>query len=226
MGIFSRLELLIGKEAVLTLKNKRVVLFGVGGVGGYVFEGLVRSGVGHITIVDNDKFSKSNINRQIGALNSSLDRLKVDVLEERAKDINPLITIEKITEFYPSKTEIDFSLFDYVIDAVDTVSSKLIIIEKAIQANVKIISSMGTGNKTDPSKVKLTDIYKTSTDPLARVMRYELKKRGIKKLKVVYSDEVPVKTENKEIASNIFVPATAGLLIASEAVKDLTKANK
>ncbi len=222
MEEFSRLELLIGKEALTALKNKRILLFGVGGVGSYVFEGLVRSGLGHITIVDNDTVCKSNINRQLEAVHSTIGKLKVDVLKERALDINPNVSIQTIAEFYPSKTEIDFSQFDYIIDAIDTVSSKLMIIEKAVQSNVKIISSMGTGNKTDPSKVKLTDIYKTSTDPLARVMRYELKKRGIKKLKVVYSDELPIKTEDKIIASNAFVPATAGLLIASETVKDLT----
>ena len=230
-NIFSRTEMLIGKDSVSHLKDCRVAVFGIGGVGGYVAEALARSGVGKLDLYDNDTVSPSNINRQIYALHSTVGRLKTTVAHERLKDINPEINVKENNMFVlPSNIdEIDFSVYDYVIDAIDTVSGKIAIIEKATKEKIPVISSMGTGNKTDPTRFKITDIYKTSVCPLARVMRYELKKREIKKLKVLFSEEEPFKPQQTEAtgkpvpASISFVPSVAGLIIAGEVIKDLIK---
>lgn len=227
--IFSRTEMLIGKDALSRLKDCRVAVFGIGGVGGYVAEALARSGVGSLDLFDNDTVSLSNINRQIFALYSTVGKLKTAVAKERLTDINPGIKIKEHNIFVlPSNIdEIDFSVYDYIIDAIDTVSGKIAIIEKAKKENIPVISSMGTGNKTDPTKFEITDIYKTSVCPLARVMRYEMKKRGIKKLKVLFSPEEPRKTSssadgNRPVPASIaFVPPVAGLIIAGEVIKDL-----
>lgn len=231
--IFSRTEMLIGKDALSRLKDCRVAVFGIGGVGGYVAEALARSGVGSLDLFDNDTVSLSNINRQIFALHSTVGKLKTAVAHERLKDINPDIEIKEHNIFVlPSNIdEIDFSVYDYVIDAIDTVSGKIAIIEKSAKEKIPVISSMGTGNKTDPTRFEITDIYKTSVCPLARVMRYEMKKSGIKKLKVLFSPEEPKKPSptadgSKPVPASIaFVPPVAGLIIAGEAVMDLIKAD-
>lgn len=230
---FSRTEMLIGNESVEKLKNSRVAVFGVGGVGGYVVEALARAGVGNITLIDNDTVSKSNINRQIIALSSTVGRLKTEVMRERILDINNEAKVDCVNKFVLPENidEFDFSEYDYVVDAIDTVSGKLAIIEKAYGEGVPVISSMGTGNKLDPTKFEIADINKTSVCPLARVMRYELKKRGVKKLKVLYSKEEPVKPQIEEKnekckavpASISFVPSAAGLIIGAEVIKDLIK---
>lgn len=230
---FERTELLFGEVNMQKIYNSKVIVFGVGGVGGYVCEALVRSGISNITIVDNDYVCESNINRQIIALNSTLGQAKCDVMEKRIKDINPLCKVTKKICFYlpENKEEFDFSSYDYVIDCIDTITAKISIIEECSKLGTKIISAMGAGNKLNPLDLRVTDIYKTKIDPLARVMRYELKKRGIKKLKVVYSEEYPKRDNikineqtNKPIpASNAFVPSTMGLIIASEVIKDLIK---
>lgn len=224
MNDFSRLELLIGSEAVLKLKNKRVAVFGAGGVGGYVLEALARCGVGNIDVFDNDDISPSNINRQILALHSTMGQPKVAVAENRLKDINPEICVlgRKIFFMPDNANDYDFGLYDYVIDAVDTVVAKLCIIEKSINANVPVISCMGTGNKLDPTALKIDYIENTSVCPLARVMRRELKKRNIEKIKALYSTEPP-KSGGETVGSTPFVPPAAGLIIAAEVIKDLIK---
>lgn len=225
--------MLIGKDAVEKLNNSRVAVFGVGGVGGYVVEALSRAGVGNIDIIDNDTISVSNLNRQIIALNSTVGKNKVDVLKARLLDINPNLKVETYKCFFTRNTEFDFSKYDYVVDAIDTVVGKLELIIRAKSANVPIICSMGTGNKMNPTMFEVADISKTSVCPLAKVIRQELKKRRIKKVKVVYSKEIPLKpivTEDMDVetkggriapASNSFCPAVAGLIIASEVIKDL-----
>lgn len=230
---FLRTEMLIGKDAVEKLNNSRVAVFGVGGVGGYVVEALSRAGVGNIDIIDNDTISVSNLNRQIIALNSTIGKNKVDVLKARLLDINPNLKVETYKCFFTRNTEFDFSKYDYVVDAIDTVVGKLELITRAKSANVPIICSMGTGNKMNPTMFEVADISKTSVCPLAKVIRQELKKRRIKKVKVVYSKEMPLKpivaedmnveTKGGRIApaSNSFCPAVAGLIIASEVIKDL-----
>lgn len=230
---FLRTEMLIGKDAVEKLNNSRVAVFGVGGVGGYVVESLSRAGVGNIDIIDNDTISVSNLNRQIIALNSTVGKNKVDVLKARLLDINPNLKVETYKCFFTRNTEFDFSKYDYVVDAIDTVVGKLELITRAKSANVPIICSMGTGNKMNPTMFEVADISKTSVCPLAKVIRQELKKRRIKKVKVVYSKEIPLKpivTEDMDVetkggriapASNSFCPAVAGLIIASEVIKDL-----
>lgn len=225
MEIFSRTEKLIGKAALEKLKNSRVAVFGVGGVGGYVVEALARSGVGALDLIDNDRVSESNINRQIIALRSTIGKQKTEVAAARVKDINPEIKVRTHNVFFLPETadSFDFSLFDYVVDAIDTVSGKIALIESAKRANVPVISSMGTGNKLDPTVFEVADISKTSVCPLARVMRRELKKRGIEKVKVVYSKEEPKETEGGVPSSIAFVPPVAGLIIAGEVVKDLIK---
>lgn len=224
--------MLIGKNALATLKKSRVAVFGAGGVGGYVIEALARSGVGAIDIIDNDTVSESNINRQIIALRSTISLLKTEVVKKRVEDINPECKVTVYATFVlPENIDaFDFGKYDYVVDAIDTVSGKLAIIEKAYNEGVPVISSMGTGNKLDPTKFSVTDISKTSVCPLARVMRYELKKRGIKKLKVLFSTEEPIKpnTEKDERGkvppgSISFVPSVAGLIIGGEVIKDLIK---
>ncbi|MBQ9743565.1 MAG: tRNA threonylcarbamoyladenosine dehydratase [Clostridia bacterium] len=232
MEWLSRTELLLGKDSVDRLKNKRVIVFGVGGVGGYVCEALARSGVGYIDIVDNDTVSLSNINRQIIALNSTVGQYKVDVMEKRMKDINPDITVQSYNLFYTPDTEgeLDLSGYDYIVDAIDTVSGKISLAVRAEALGIKIISSMGAGNKLDPTAFRVADIYKTSVCPLARAMRTELKKRGVKSLKAVYSEEKAISPDYPEEmralkklppASCAFIPSVVGLIVASEVIKDL-----
>lgn len=230
---FSRTELLLGSEGMQRLKNSKVIIFGVGGVGSYTVEALARSGIGSITIVDNDDIALTNINRQLPATHKTVGKLKAQVIAEHIKEINPSCQVNAIPLFYSDETceEIDLSEFDYVIDAIDTVSSKLLIAEKCSALNVKIISSMGAGNKLDPTKFEVSDIYKTSVCPLAKVMRRELKKRGISKLKVVFSKEEarkPLTSEDVEVSSKrqiagsvAFVPSVVGLIIAGEVIKDI-----
>ena len=231
---FERTELLLGAEAMERLRNSRVVIFGVGGVGGYVTEALARSGVGAFELVDRDVVSVTNLNRQIIATWKTIGRDKTEVMAERIADINPQaqVTLHKCFFLPETADQFDFSTYDYVVDAVDTVTAKIEIILRAQQAGVPVISSMGAGNKLDPSKFEVADIYKTSVDPLARVMRRELKKRGVRKLKVVYAKEEPMKplgrieadpeAGRKDVpGSSAFTPSAAGLLIASEVVKDL-----
>ena len=219
---FSRTAQLLGNENVENLFDKHVIVFGVGGVGGYVVEALARSGIGKISIVDNDVINESNINRQIIALHSTVGMQKVEVLKNRILDINPECQVFVYNQFFlpENSNDFDFSIYDYVVDAVDTVTAKLEIIKKSKESNVPVISSMGTGNKLNPMGFKVSDISKTKVCPLARVMRNELKKRGISKVKCVYSEENPV-IQTQTPASVAFVPPVAGLLIASEVVKDL-----
>jgi tRNA A37 threonylcarbamoyladenosine dehydratase len=245
---FSRTQLIFGEESMQKLRNSRVAVFGVGGVGGYAVEALARSGVGTIDIIDDDKVCLTNINRQIIATHKSIGKYKVDVAEERIHDICPDIVVNKHKCFYMPETadQFDFTQYDYIVDAIDTVKGKLELVRQANIAEVKIISSMGAGNKVDPTAFKVADIYKTSVCPLAKVMRYELRKMGIKKLKVVYSEEqairpykdmsiscrkhcvCPAGTERKCTArrdipgSTAFVPSVVGLIIAGEVIKDLT----
>jgi len=229
---FIRTSMLLGEDALTRLASSRVIVFGIGGVGGYVVEGLTRAGIGRLDLVDKDVVSLSNINRQIIALTSTVGQYKADVAAARVRDINPSCEVTTYNTFYlpENKDMFDFSMYDYIVDCVDTVTAKLLIIENAKSAGVPVISSMGTGNKTDPSRFKISDIFKTSVCPLAKVMRRELKKRGIDKLKVVYSDEEPIvpsvrkRESGKDVpASCSFVPSVAGLIIAGEVVKDLIK---
>ncbi len=231
---FSRTELLIGAEGINKLSQSRVAVFGIGGVGGYVVEALVRSGIGAIDLIDNDKVSLTNINRQIVATHKTIGQYKVDVAKERCLDINPDVKVNKINLFYTPETadSIDFSQYDYVVDAIDTVVGKLEIIQRAKKAGIPVISSMGAGNKMHPELFEVADISKTSVCPLAKVIRQELKKRKIKKVKVVYSKEVPIKSDIKIDessfkrripGSNAFVPSVAGLIIAGEVIKDLIR---
>ncbi len=228
---FSRTELLIGKDGVKKLSEAHVAVFGLGGVGGHVVEALVRSGIGKIDLIDNDKVSLSNLNRQLIATHSTIGRYKVDVAEERIKDINPNVITKKYQTFYTPETadEFDFSQYDYVIDAIDTVVGKISLVEKCKEYNVPVICSMGAGNKMDPTKFEVDDISKTSVCPLAKVMRQELRKRKIKDVKVVYSKELPIrpKTNGERVPASIsFVPSVVGLIIAGEVIKDLIGYNK
>lgn len=230
MSIFERTELLIGKENVEKLSSSNVAVFGAGGVGSYTVEALVRGGIGHISVFDGDCVAQSNINRQLIATSDTIGKDKVTVAKERSLKINPDIDFHAEKIFFSKENAdlMDFSKFDYIVDAIDTVSSKLLLIEKAKAENIPIISCMGTGNKLDPTKFEITDISKTSVCPLARVMRYELKKRGIKNVKVLYSKEEPVKTNlfenSKSVPGSIsFVPSVAGLIIAGEVIKDIIK---
>ncbi len=225
--ILIRTAYVLGQDNVKILSSKHIAIFGLGGVGGYAAEALARSGIGELSLIDHDVVSSSNINRQIIALYSTVGKLKVEVLKERLLDINPNLIIHTYPLFFAADTQqkIDFNQFDYVVDAIDSVSSKILLIQKVKELNIPIISSMGTGNKIDPSKLVVTDIYKTAICPLAKVMRYELRKRGIQKLKVIYSTELPIVSKEKEdkriVGSTAFVPPAAGLLIASEVVKDI-----
>ena len=220
---FSRTEGLLGEEAVKYLHNCRVAVFGVGGVGGFTVEALARSGVGIIDIIDKDTVCESNLNRQIIALHSTIGQDKVDVLKQRILDINPNAVVHAHKCFFLPETrgQFDFSQYDYVVDAVDTVTAKIELVMACSETGVPIISSMGAGNKLDPTAFEVADIYKTSVCPLARVMRRELKKRDVKCLKVVYSKEEPV-VRRETPASIAFVPSVAGLIIAGEVIKDLT----
>lgn len=240
MNKFARTKLLLGQDGIDKLQASRVAVFGVGGVGGYVCEALVRSGIGTFDIIDNDKVCESNINRQIIATTKTIGRDKVDVMRERMQDINPDVTVNIHKCFFlpENADEFPFEEYDYVVDAVDTVTAKIALVMKCKEKNVPIISSMGAGNKLDASAFKVSDIYKTKVCPLAKVMRHELKKRGVKKLKVVYSEELPLtpikggtnmcEKEDSTIVkratpgSVAFVPSVAGLIIAGEVVKDLT----
>lgn len=227
---FVRTKNLIGDAAMEKLANSRVAVFGIGGVGGHVVEALARSGVGALDLIDKDTVSVSNINRQIIALHSTVGKYKVEAMKERIADINPDCRVETYNCFYlpETKDQFDFSKYDYIVDAVDTVTAKLTLVCEANEKNVPIISSMGAGNKLNPAMFEVADIYKTSVCPLAKVMRRELKKRGIKNLKVVYSKEEAITPSNVEgeervPGSTAFVPSVAGLIIASEVIKDLIK---
>lgn len=223
----SRTELLIGKDNIQKLANSKVIVYGIGGVGSFVVEGLVRAGVENIILVDNDVISPSNLNRQIHATITNIGKLKVDCMKDRILSINPNVNVEK---YIPQDIEegeetlID-NVIDYVVDAVDTTTTKLKLIQRAKEKQVPIISCMGTGNKLDPTKFEIADIYKTSVCPLAKVMRKELKKRGINDLKVLYSKEEPIKhdVESRTPASISFVPSVAGMIIAGEVIKDIIK---
>ncbi|MBE5905946.1 MAG: tRNA threonylcarbamoyladenosine dehydratase [Lachnospiraceae bacterium] len=245
---FSRTRLLLGNQVMEELKGKRVAIFGIGGVGGYVCEALVRSGIGHFDLIDDDNVCLTNLNRQIIATRKTVGRDKVEVMKERMLDINPKVdvTVHKCFFLPENADEFPFETYDYVVDAVDTVTAKIEIIMRCKALNVPVISCMGAGNKLDPSRFKVADIYKTTMCPLAKVMRHEMKKRGVKKLKVVYSDEKPIRpledmgnscrnncicppgaahkcTERRDIPGSIaFTPAAAGLVLASEVMKDLT----
>lgn len=245
---FSRTQLLLGADNMERLSKAKVAVFGIGGVGGYVVEALVRSGVGHFVLVDDDKVCLTNINRQIIATRKTVGQYKVDVMKERILDINPDADVEVRKCFYLPENahEFDFSEYSYVVDAVDTVTAKIEIIMRAKECGVPVISSMGAGNKLDPAAFQIADIYKTTMCPLAKVMRRELKKRGVKKLKVVYSNEKPTRplddmsiscrtncvcppgakhkcTERRDIPGSVaFVPSVAGLILAGEIIKDLT----
>lgn len=239
---FSRTRLLLGEDAMEKLAHSRVAVFGIGGVGGYAVEGLVRSGIGEIDLIDDDKVCLTNINRQIYATHKTIGRYKVDVAAERIAEINPEVIVHTYKTFFTPETagEFDFTKYDYVVDAIDTVTGKIELVMQAEKAGVPIICSMGAGNKLDPAAFEVADIYKTSVCPLAKVMRHEMKKRGIKHLKVVYSKEKPIKPEDdlsvscktgcvcppgtarRQIpGSTAFVPSVVGLIIAGEIVTDL-----
>lgn len=221
-----RTEMLIGKENLDKLANSTVAVFGCGGVGSFVVEGLVRAGIGNIVLIDNDVVDITNINRQLIADTTTINMPKVEVEKERLLKINPNLNIQIYKEFYNStNSNLLNNNYTYIVDAIDTVSSKISLIEEAFNRNIKIISSMGTGNKLDPTKFEVTDIYKTSVCPLAKVMRKELKKRNIPHLKVVYSKEEPIATNTRTPASISFVPSVAGLIIAGEVIKDIINTN-
>ena len=221
---YIRTAMLFGDSAIERLQNKRVIVFGIGGVGGHVVEVLARSGVGAIDLVDHDVVAPSNINRQIIATHDVIGQKKIEVMKERILSIQPECKVTLWDTFYlpEESVKFPFSEFDYIVDAIDTVTAKIDLVLKAKEHNVPILSSMGTGNKLDPTKLVVTDIYKTSVCPLAKVMRKELKTRGVEACKVVYSTEEPT-MKQRPPGSNAFVPATAGLLIGSEVVKDLIK---
>ncbi len=249
LGSFSRTELMFGKEAMLRLASSRVAVFGIGGVGGYTVEALARSGVGALDLIDDDRVCLTNINRQIYATRKTVGKYKVDVAAERIAEINPDAKVTTYKTFFTPETAdlFDFTSFDYVVDAIDTVTGKIALVIKAQEAGAPIISCMGAGNKLDPTAFEVADIYSTSVCPLARVMRTELKKRGVKQLKVVYSKEKAIAPEESDDlsckyhcicppgtvrkctvrrqipASNAFVPSVAGLILAGEVVKDLIK---
>lgn len=220
---FARTELLLGRDGVERLKRARVAVFGVGGVGGFAAEALARSGVGTIDLIDHDKVSLTNLNRQIIATHRTIGRDKVDVMKERILEINPDAVVNTYKCFFlpETKEEFDFTRYSYVVDAVDTVTAKIGLVMEAQTAGVPVISSMGAGNKLDASRFEVADIYETSVCPLARVMRRELKKRGVKRLKVVYSREAPIRHEGDVPGSAAFVPSVAGLIMAGEVVKEL-----
>ena len=237
---FTRTELILGKKAMEKLSTSRIAIFGIGGVGGYTVEALVRSGVGAVDLIDDDKVCLTNINRQIYATSKTVGKYKVDVAEERIAEINPNVTVRTYKVFYTPDTanQFDFTRYDYVVDAIDTVTGKIELVLQAQQAGVPIISSMGAGNKLDPTAFQVTDIYATSVCPLAKVMRKELARRGVKSLKVVYSKEKPLtpfdeletsckeqeNTSRRQVpGSTAFVPSVVGLIIAGEVIKDLTK---
>ena len=224
---FSRTELLIGKDGIEKIKNAKVAVFGLGGVGSYTVEALARAGIGHLVLVDYDKYDITNINRQLGAYHSTVGRYKVEVMKERIQDINSnaIVEIYRPEEIEGEESSVIDSTFSYVVDAIDTMKNKLDLIEKCNKENVRIISATGSGNKLDPTKFEVTDIYKTSVCPVCKMLRKELKARNIKHLKVVYSKELPIKHEQsgKILGSISFVPSVAGLIIAGEVIKDIIK---
>ena len=224
---FSRTELLIGDKAIEKLNKSKVAIFGIGGVGSFVVEWLVRAGVENFILVDNDKICLTNLNRQLIATHKTIEKSKVEVAKERILEINPNAKVETYQEFFmPESKELLDETVDYIVDSVDTVTAKIELVVRANKLNIPIISSMGTGNKLDPTRFEVTDIYKTSVCPLAKVMRKELRARGIKELKVVYSKEEPIKLEsdrNQVPGSISFVPSVAGLIIAGEVIKDIIK---
>lgn len=226
---FERLELVFGREAVEKLHEKRVAVFGVGGVGGFTVEALARCGIGTLDIIDKDVVVMSNLNRQIIATHSTLGRYKVDVMEERILDINPNAKVNKYKLFYLPDTShmFDFAQYDYIVDAIDTITAKIDLACNAYKTNTPIISSMGAGNKIDPTRFKVDDIFNTTIDPIARVMRQKLRKLGVDKLKVVYSTETPTRFsddgDKRTPGSTAFVPSVVGLIIASEVIKDFIK---
>lgn len=222
----SRTELLIGKAALEKLEKAKVAIYGIGGVGSFVVEGLARAGVGHLVLIDNDVVSSSNLNRQIHATHQTIGKRKIDVMKQRILDINTELIVDNYMaqEIEEGEENLMDKSFSYVVDAVDTVATKIKLIERANQMQIPILSCMGTGNKLDPTKFEITNIEKTSVCPLARVMRRELKKRGIHKVKVLYSKEEPIKMKNQATPGSIsFVPSVAGLIIAGEVVKDIIK---
>ncbi|MCL2566422.1 MAG: tRNA threonylcarbamoyladenosine dehydratase [Defluviitaleaceae bacterium] len=219
----TRTEMIYGKEAMERLKNAKIAILGVGGVGSYTFEALIRSGIGHITIVDKDTVEKSNINRQLVALNSTIGVKKVDVAKGRAKDINPDAAVEALDIFYLKEADLDFTKFDYVVDAIDNITGKIAISESCYKAGVPLISAMACGNRLFSSMLKIGDIYETTVCPICKIMRKQLKERGIPKLKVVYSTENYIKQDGRTPGSTPFVPAAAGLLMAGEVVNFLTE---
>ena len=225
---FSRTELLIGKEGLEKLQQAKVIVFGIGGVGSFVVEGLARAGIGNLILVDNDKYDITNINRQLGATYSSIGKYKVDIMKERVLDINPNINVKayRSDEIENGETSLIDESITYIVDAIDTMSNKIKLIEKAKSENVRIITATGTGNKLNPTKFEIADIYKTSVCPVCKILRKELKKRKIKDLKVLYSKEIPIKCntgEDKTLGSISFVPSVAGLIISGEVVKDIIR---
>lgn len=225
MSEFSRTERLIGFESLKKLKSSNIIIFGLGGVGSYAAEALARCGIGRMTVVDKDTVDITNINRQLYALHSTIGRNKAEVAAERIRDINPECEVTPLVKMYLPENSNEFKLseYDYIIDAVDNVTAKIDLAVKAEALNIPIIASMGTGNKLNPSAFKISDIYKTSVCPLCRVMRRELKKREVKRLKVLFSEEEPITDGERTPASISFVPSVAGLMIAGEVVKDIIK---
>ena len=222
--VYARTEMMLGKEAVEKLKGAHVAVFGVGGVGGFVCEALARAGVGRLTLIDADKVSVSNINRQIIALHSTVGKYKTEAMRERIADINPDCAVYGINEFYSEENPIPLESFDYVADCIDSVKSKLYLICEAKRLGKAVISSMGAGNKLDPTRFTVADISKTHTDPLAKVMRTELRKRGVNHLKVVFSDEAPINPSGERTPGSVsFVPSVVGLIMAGEIIKDIIK---
>jgi len=223
---FSRTELLIGTEGIEQLRKAKVAIFGIGGVGSYAVEALARAGIGHLILVDYDKYDITNINRQLGASHSTIGQYKVDVMKQRILDINPNAIVEtyRPDEIEGGEANLINSDLTYVIDAIDTMTSKIQLIEKLKEKNVNIITATGTGNKLDPTQFEVADIYKTSVCPICKILRKELKQRNIKNLKVVYSKEVPIKHKEKVVLGSVsFVPSVAGLIVAGEVVKDIIK---
>ena len=216
-----RTSLMLGEQALLSLQNAKVLVVGVGGVGGYTVEALARSGVGSLTLIDGDTVAISNINRQIVALHSTLGRYKVDVMRERILDINPLIKVNALNIYYAEDTDIDLSEYDYIVDAIDSVKAKLLLIKKAKEVGVPIISCMGAGNKLSATSFRVADIYSTSSCPLAKAVRRGLKDIGIDSLKVVYSIEPPIKSGVSTPQSISYAPAIAGITLASEVILDI-----
>ena len=221
-NLYARTAMMLGEEAVNKLKTSHVAVFGVGGVGGFTVEALARAGIGKITLIDKDRVSVSNINRQIIALNSTVGKYKTEAMRDRIADINPDCEVIIVSEFYSEENPIDLSSFDYIADCIDSVKSKLYLVSEAKAKGISIISSMGAGNKLDPTRFKVADISKTHTDPLAKVMRTELRKRGVNHLKVVFSDEPPINPTGERTPGSVsFVPSVVGLIIAGEIIKDI-----